>query len=270
MTVTALRPPSSDPTAAKRARRYRRRKKQNAVTEGVTRTVTQRPGRVPAAGNGIVTAGVTIAALFLAAISGSFSVVGLTAIFPGAFYPVAAMGTALELGKCSAVVALGRIAMPASLRIALIVVVAVLMLLNSIGAFGFLSRAHIDQVAGQDAHRSEHAALVADLDRRIGQIDTAVNTTVTRGFPAAGIQLAQRQADYRAGLLAQRQKEIASVAALDAAATTDSGPLRYLASLTGYSDAALLRCFILCVALLLDPFAVALLYAANAHRWTHT
>jgi hypothetical protein len=47
------------------------------------------------------------AALALAAVSGSFSVVGLTGIFAGSFWPIIGMGAALEVGKLPAVAWLG-------------------------------------------------------------------------------------------------------------------------------------------------------------------
>jgi hypothetical protein len=44
------------------------------------------------------------------------------------------------------------------------------------------------------------------------------------------------------------------------------GPVRYLATLLGATDDDALRCFILAVALLLDPAAVLLLLAATRTR----
>ncbi len=46
----------------------------------------------------------------------------------------------------------------------------------------------------------------------------------------------------------------------------DLGPVRYLATLLGASDEAVLRYFILVVSLLLDPAAVLLLLAATRKR----
>jgi len=72
-----------------------------------------------------------------------------------------------------------------ALRAALIALVAVLMALNAVGAYGFLAKAHIEhQVAGDvqinsrgadvEASLGVQAGVVADFDRRIAQIDTAV------------------------------------------------------------------------------------------------
>jgi hypothetical protein len=68
----------------------------------------------------------------------------LTAIFAGAWWPVVGIGAVLEVGKLSAVAWLGQHRGARALRFALVALVAVLMVLNSIGVYGFLSRAHIE------------------------------------------------------------------------------------------------------------------------------
>jgi hypothetical protein len=73
------------------------------------------------------------------------SISGLTATFAGATAAVIGMGAALELGKLSAVAWLGhaRGHRYGALRAALTGLVFILMALNSVGTFGFLSRAHL-------------------------------------------------------------------------------------------------------------------------------
>jgi hypothetical protein len=83
-----------------------------------------------------VTIATTMAALALATVSAGFSITGMTAVFVGATLPVIGMGVALELGKLSAVACLGRGYGSAPLRTALVALVAVLMGLNAIGAYG--------------------------------------------------------------------------------------------------------------------------------------
>jgi hypothetical protein len=84
------------------------------------------------------------AALAVAGVSGAFSIVGLTAIFAGSFWPVIAIGASLEAAKLSAVAWLGRrYAASRWLKGAVVTLVVMLMGLNIVGAFGYLSRAHI-------------------------------------------------------------------------------------------------------------------------------
>jgi hypothetical protein len=139
----------------------------------------------------------------------------MTSVFIGAFWPVIGMGVALELGKLSAVawLGLGRGSRP--LRLALGALVAVLMALNAIGAYGFLAKAHIGHqvkgdvaVAGRaaeiEARLSVQAGAVADLDRRIAQIDRAVETAISKGRASSAMQLAADQRRNRADLAAGR------------------------------------------------------------------
>jgi hypothetical protein len=89
------------------------------------------------------------------------------------------------------VACLGRRYGSAVLRAALMVLVAVLMGFNAIGAYGFLAKAHIGHaVAGEravagravdiDARLNVQAGIVADLDRRIAQIDGAVEKATAK------------------------------------------------------------------------------------------
>jgi hypothetical protein len=116
------------------------------------------------------------------------------------------MGVALEVGKLAAVAWIGR-HHGTGLRLALGVLVVVLMGLNSIGSYGFLARTHIAHaVAGEvtalargadvDARLSLQAGIVADIDRRIAQIDGAVEKTT-----AKDCRQEPRQAHERLGRL---------------------------------------------------------------------
>jgi hypothetical protein len=230
-----------------------------------------------------VTVCVTVAALALATVSAGFSITGMTAVFVGATLPVIGMGVALELGKLSAVACLGRRYGSAGLRAALVALVAVLMGLNAIGAYGFLAKAHIGHaVAGEtavagraadiDARLSVQAGIVTDIDRRITQIDSAVDKATAKGRTGSAMALADQQRRTRTGLVDERRREASNLAGLQVekaaiegqrrVVEADLGPVRYLATLIGAGDQDVLRWFILVVALLLDPAAVLLLLAA--------
>jgi hypothetical protein len=85
--------------------------------------------------------------LFLSLVAEYYSILGLTAIFSAAVIPVVIMGIALGLGKIAATLWLKQnwsIA-PWSMRIYLFTAIIVLMMVTSMGIFGFLSKAHSDQ-----------------------------------------------------------------------------------------------------------------------------
>jgi hypothetical protein len=233
-----------------------------------------------------VTFSTTMSALALATVSAGFSITGLTSIFIGSFWPVIAMGVALEAGKLSAVAWLARYRhmAPWRLRTALVALMAVLMALNAIGAYGFLAKAHIGHAVDGDVAAAGLAAdietrisvqsgVVSDLDRRIAQIDRAVDTATAKGRTKGAMELAADQRKARTELVAQRTTEAKTLASLqvdhakaDGArrkVEADLGPVRYLASLLGAKDEDVLRWLILAVALLLDPAAVLLLAAAT-------
>jgi hypothetical protein len=112
-----------------------RKQKKIAAGTGLRVTATSAGGR-------IVPLVVFSAALAVAAVSGSFSIVGLTAVFTGAFWAIIAMGIALEVAKLSAVAWLGRsYKAPPALKAGIVTLVATLMGLNFIGAYGFLAQA---------------------------------------------------------------------------------------------------------------------------------
>jgi len=305
--ITPMRPKAKDPTGAQRQARFRKKRKAVVTVQRSASADTPKPASVahptasppPPAGRGtdmpaLATrnggAGITVAtlaaALSLAAVSCGFSVYGMTSIFTGALYPVIGMGAALELGKLSAVAWLGHRHGSASwaLKASLTMLVAVLMTLNAVGCFGYLSKAHIGhQVDGDiavtgrgadvESRITMQAGLVADLDRRIAQIDSALNKATEKGRTAAAMKLAEDQRKTRGELAAERIREGKALAGLQVEKASvdgerrkveaDLGPIRYLATLLGANDQDVLRWFILVVALLLDPAAVLLLLAAT-------
>jgi hypothetical protein len=98
-------------------------------------------------------------------------------------WPVITMGAALEAGKLVAAAWLTEHwhSAPSLLRLVLVAMIGVLMSLNAVGVFGFLTRAHLDHLAAvnlaladgtaeTDARLAIQGQTVADLDRRIAQI----------------------------------------------------------------------------------------------------
>ena len=232
-----------------------------------------------------------IVALALACVSAAFSIDGLTAIFAGAFWPVITMGAALEAGKLVAAAWLTEHwnSAPPLLRLVLVAMIGVLMGLNAVGVFGFLTRAHLehmmavdlalaDRTADIDARLAIQGQTVADLDRRIAQIDAAIEQSTRLGRPVGAMTIADQKRRDRADIVAERQHQAQALASLqiekakiDAQrrrAEADVGPLRYLAELTGAPATDLerpVRLLTLALVAVLDPMAVVLLLAAGIH-----
>jgi len=106
-----------------------------------------------------------LVALTISGVAIYYSVAGLVAIFAAASIPIIIMGGALEIGKLVAAVWLHRYWSRAAwwLRLYLSVAVLVLMFITSMGIFGFLSKAHIEQTAAA----SEQVATLARFDEEI-------------------------------------------------------------------------------------------------------
>ena len=167
--------------------------------------------------------------------------------------------------------------------------VGALMSLNAVGVFGFLTRAHLDHMVSADLMLADRAAdiearvtiqgqTVADLDRRIAQIDAAIEESTRLGRPIGAMTIADQKRRDRADIVAARQREAQTLAILqidkariDAQrrrAEADVGPVRYLAELIGMPATDLerpVRLLTLALVAVLDPMAVALLLAAGAH-----
>lgn len=239
--------------------------------------------------------GILATALLLSAVAAYYSVAGLTAIFSAATIPVIIMGGSLELGKIVATVWLHNNWQRAGIvfKMYLIPAVAFLMLLTSMGIFGYLSKAHSDQslVSG------DSMAKVAIYDEKIKisrenidanrkalkQMDEAVDQVMARSSDEKGadkaVAIRRGQQKERARLLSEiegEQKRIstlneerAPLAAEFRKVEAEVGPIKYIAALV-YGDGAdanilekAVRLVIIMIVLVFDPLALTLILAAN-------
>lgn len=113
-----------------------------------------------------------LVALIISTVAAYYSIVGLVAIFAAAVTPIVIMGAALEVGKLTTAVWLhtywndARFAMKAYLTFALVM----LMFITSMGIFGFLSKAHIEQTS----QASEGTAQLERIENEIARIDEII------------------------------------------------------------------------------------------------
>jgi len=234
-------------------------------------------------------------AILLSAVAAYYSVAGLTAIFSAATIPVIIMGGSLELGKIVATVWLHNNWKRAGFLFKAYLVPAVmfLMLLTSMGIFGYLSKAHSDQslVSG------DSVAKVAIYDEKIKisrdnidanrkalkQMDEAVDQVMGRSQDEKGadkaVAIRRGQQKERARILVDietEQKKITSLneeraplAAEFRKVESEVGPIKYIAALI-YGDnpdsnvlERAVRLVIIMIVLVFDPLALTLILAAN-------
>jgi len=240
-------------------------------------------------------------AIFISVVAAYYSVLGLTAIFAAAFWPIVIMGGALETGKIMAAVWLHRNWYRAGLAYKLYLVPALifLMLLTSMGIFGFLSKAHLDQtvptgdVAAQvaliDEKINNERDTIANARTLMGQLDKAVtdisnapdrevNGRVISSAERA-LQVRRQQATDRASLtktieqsqarIVKLQEEKAPFAKDLRKIEAEVGPIKYIAALI-YGDnpdqnllESAVRWVIILIVLVFDPLAIVLILAGS-------
>ena len=108
-----------------------------------------------------------ITAITIAAIAAWFSVAGLMAIFTASAVSVAIMAVALEVGKLVSASWVYRNwkRAPFLLKSYLTIAVVILMLITSMGIFGFLSKAHLEQAADSEENTARIERVVQDMAR---------------------------------------------------------------------------------------------------------
>jgi hypothetical protein len=232
-----------------------------------------------------------LAAITLAGAAAFFSVKGMAVLFPGAPLAVVGMAIAMEGAKLVTAGWLARRwrATAWVWRLILVVLVAGLAVINATGVYAQLVSAHVgERGAAQSAIETQDAALaaridvqahtVADLDRRLGQIDSAIEEAAKRGRTTTALTAIEGQRKARAEIAGQRQREATALADLKAERAalaakgrqieTEAAPIRYVAELIGAdtdSEQAI-RWLIALMVLCCDPLAIALTAAASARR----
>ena len=116
---------------------------------------------------------VLITALSISAVAIYYSIAGLVAIFAAAAIPIMIMGGVLEVGKLVTAVWLHKYWTQAKwwLKYYLATAVVVLMFITSMGIFGFLSKAHIEQTSAS----VENVAQVEQIDKQIAQFNAVIS-----------------------------------------------------------------------------------------------
>jgi len=240
-------------------------------------------------------------ALVISAVAAYYSIVGLTAIFSAAVIPIIIMGAALEVGKLTAAVWLKMNWARANFtyKLYLVPAVAFLMLLTSMGIFGFLSKAHSDQsLVGGDVQakiavydeKIKTARENIDANRKaLKQMDESVDQVMGRSTDEKGadkaVALRRSQQKERGRLLAEieaEQKKIsiiseerAPIAAEVRKVEAEVGPIKYIAALI-YDENAdedmlekAVRFVIIIIVAVFDPLALVLILAAQQSlRWS--
>lgn len=233
--------------------------------------------------------------LTISAVAIYYSVVGLAAIFSAAVIPIIVMGSALEIAKlvCASWLKANWSKAPALLKTYMTVAVVVLMIITSMGIFGFLSKAHSDQslvsgdVTSKIAIYDEKIKTAKDnieANRKaLKQMDEAVDQVMGRSQDEKGADKAvairrgqqkertrlQSEIASEQKLINQLNEEAAPIRAEVRKVEAEVGPLKYIAKFI-YGDNTdenmlekAVTWVIILIVIVFDPLAVIMLLAAQ-------
>jgi hypothetical protein len=231
-----------------------------------------------------------LVALAISTVAAYYSIVGLMAIFAGATTAIAIMGIVLEIGKliCASWTFTNWKSCPVIMRSYFIIAVVILMLITSLGIFGFLSRAHIQQSSptGLLVERIERIDLKIDqrqtqISRYQGRLDTLDQAlqryielgAISKGLAKIGamdnetnlLKTRVSKLEMEIDELTDEKYELKTNLSL---AEVEVGPIRYVASML-YDDVSesqleeAVRWIIVLLIFVFDPLAVVLVIAAN-------
>jgi len=233
-------------------------------------------------------------ALTLSGIAAFYSIIGLTTIFAGAYWPIVIMGCVLEVAKVVATSWVYRnwFKTNATIKYYLTAAVCVLMLITSMGIFGFLSKAHTAQAITSgdntlqiqqiDQKIQRQQDRISDAQLVLSQLDAAVQVLIDnnriRGTEGS-IAVRESQKVERAaltGLVDDASEQIGIFQSQKLRLNQEQliieaevGPIKYIAEMF-YDKSSqenlnkAVRAAIILIVIVFDPLAIALLVAANS------
>ena len=231
-----------------------------------------------------------VTSLAIAAVAAWYSIIGLTAIFSAAVIPIIIMGIVLEIGKLVAAAWVYNHWRETSilLKTYLVSAIVVLMLITSMGIYGFLSKSHIDagintgeisvKIERIDNRIASEQRQIDRAEKNITEMDTTLDKTSYGFFDDSRLDERKRQSVEREQLnniITKSENSIDDL--LDKKSEyelevknfeVEVGPIKYIAALV-YGDEAnkyldnTVRYVILLLIFVFDPLAVLLLISAN-------
>lgn len=241
-----------------------------------------------------------LSGLTISAVAIWYSVAGLVSIFAAAVVPIIVMGVALEVSKLIATVwlKLNWSKAPVFIRTYLLIAIAVLMVITSMGIFGFLSKAHSDQslvsgdvqskIAIYDEKIKTAKENIEANRRQLKQMDEAVDQVMARSTDEKGAEKANairrsqqrdraslaKDIEANQKLIASLNDEAAPIRAEVRKVEAEVGPIKYIAAFVygDNPDANVLEkavtWVIIIIVVVFDPLAVILLLASQySFQW---
>ena len=230
-----------------------------------------------------------VCALALSATAAYYSIIGLATIFSSAFVPVVVMAGILEISKLVVASWLYQKwdIVSGPIKTYLTSAVLVLMFITSLGIFGFLSKAHVEQnlnnanitlrIEQIDGQISSVTDVMQRYRSQLEQLDRSINVQLDNNRATQALAARQRQTaerdQIRQRLDAEQQRlqdlnqQKISLRQQISVLESEVGPIRYLAEFfssgTPIDLEKAVRWMIVILVLVFDPLAVLMLIAAN-------
>jgi hypothetical protein len=208
-----------------------------------------------------------LSALLLSGIAAYYSIIGLAAIFTGAFWPIVFMGCVLELSKLVTTSWLYRNwkECPILLKSYLTFAVVILMIITSMGIFGFLSKAHIDSTMDAGANSVEIKTILQQEKITKERLDYLLARAKD---PSTASNRLDKQIQDTQKELTEINKRKLPLLKENNKLTAEVGPIKYIGDMVYGADDEngldkAVRLVIMLIMVVFDPLAVLLLIAAN-------
>jgi len=233
-----------------------------------------------------------LSAISISVIAAGYSIMGLATLFAGAVVPIIAMGSALEVGKLVAASWLynnwRNELVPRTIKAYLTFAVIVLIFITSMGIFGFLSKAHLDQVQPTSSNNikielidnqiKQQELIITRANKTLSLLDSTLEKYVDMEYVTRGLKEREKQKPERDALtlainnasdtIAELSDQKGALQLEQDKIEAEVGPIKYIAELI-YGDEAkdhfdeAVRWVIIILIFVFDPLAVLLLIAAN-------
>ena len=208
-----------------------------------------------------------LSALLLSGIAAYYSIIGLAAIFTGAFWPIVFMGSVLEMSKLVTASWLYRNwkTCPLLLKSYLTFSVVVLMIITSMGIFGFLSKAHIDSTMDAGVNSVEIKTILQQEKIVKERLDYLLARAKD---PSTASNRLDKQIQDTQKELSQLNKQKLPLLKENNKLEAEVGPIKYIGDMIYGTDDEngldkAVRLVIMLIMVVFDPLAVLLLIAAN-------
>ena len=248
---------------------------------------------------------VLLVALSISIVAAYYSIIGLTTLFSGAIVAVTVMGIVLEVGKIIAATWLHKnwTSSPLLIKSYLTIAVLILMLITSMGIFGYLSKAHLTQTTPINIIKTEISKIDFSLEQEqnfiineekkiksfqkiIDQLDKSMEIYFEKGIVRRALREREKQKEERdnvqiqinnsTNLINLHNKEISLLTIKKfnleqkiKNVELEVGPIKYIADLIYVENKSkdlleqTVRFVILILIFVFDPLAIILILAAN-------